>query len=68
MCSYKELVVQNSCTNKRIFEENIVKKFFVLLFAFGIFGFLAACALTPENQTIQPTEGKLTFAFFYTDG
>jgi hypothetical protein len=45
-----------------------MKKFLVLLFTFGLFGFLAACASTPEKQVIQPTEGKLTFAFFYTDG
>ena len=29
---------------------------------------LAGCASASEKQGIQPTEGKLTFAFFYTDG
>ena len=45
-----------------------MKKFIVLLFAFGMFGFLVACTPTSERPGIQPTEGKLTFAFFYTDG
>jgi len=45
-----------------------MKKFIVLLFTFGMFGLLAACASTPEKQGIQLTNGKLTFAFFYTDG
>ena len=33
-----------------------------------MFGLLAACTSAPEKRVIQPTEGKLTFAFFYTDG
>jgi len=45
-----------------------VKKLLLLLFAFGVSGFLAACTSAPEKPTIHPTEGKLTFAFFYTDG
>lgn len=68
MCSYKKLVVQSSCRKQENIQGNSVKKFIVLLFTFGMFGFLAACASTSEKQGIQPTEGKLTFAFFYTDG
>jgi hypothetical protein len=30
-------------------------------------GFLFACSSSPEETLIQPTVGKLTFAFFYTD-
>ena len=45
-----------------------MKKSLFLLFTVGMFGFFAACASEPEKQAIQPTEGKLTFAFFYTDG
>jgi hypothetical protein len=39
-----------------------------LIGVIGIFGLLVACSPTPEKPAIQPTEGKLTFAFFYTDG
>jgi len=49
-------------------KENNVKRLTVLLLAFGVFGLLAACSSAAEEQAIQPTEGKLTFAFFYTDG
>jgi hypothetical protein len=65
---------QRTCGTKfmieinRIIKENSVKKFIVLLFTFGMFGFLAACAPALEKQVIQPTEDKLTFVFFYTDG
>jgi hypothetical protein len=34
----------------------------------GKIGFLVACSSSPEGALIQPIEGKLTFAFFYTDG
>jgi len=45
-----------------------LKKFIALLFIFGMLASLTGCASASEKQGIQPTEGKLTFAFFYTDG
>jgi hypothetical protein len=45
-----------------------VKKNLLLLSILGIVGFLVSCSSTPEKPAIQPIEGKLTFAFFYTDG
>ena len=38
------------------------------MFIIGMVGFLVSCSSSPEKPAIQPTEGKLTFAFFYTDG
>jgi hypothetical protein len=34
----------------------------------GMAGLLVSCSSTSEAHLIQPNEGKLTFAFFYTDG
>jgi hypothetical protein len=31
-------------------------------------GLLVACSPSQESTLIQPTKGKLTLAFFYTDG
>jgi hypothetical protein len=45
-----------------------VKKSLFLVAIIGIVGLLVSCSSTPEKHAIQPTEGKLTFAFFYTDG
>jgi hypothetical protein len=51
-----------------IFKEKRVKKVLLLISLFGIVGFLAAYVSSPGKPLIQPAEGKLTFAFFYTDG
>ena len=45
-----------------------MKKNLLLISIIGIVGLLVSCSSTPEKPVIQPNEGKLTFAFFYTDG
>jgi hypothetical protein len=59
---------------KRIHSENLivkeknVRRLTLLISLFIMNGLLVACSATTEKALIQPTEGKLTFAFFYTDG
>ncbi|NQS92045.1 MAG: hypothetical protein HQ574_06505 [Chloroflexi bacterium] len=45
-----------------------MKKSIFLIAMIGIAGLLVSCSSTPDMTAIQATEGKLTFAFFYTDG
>ncbi|NIW44983.1 MAG: hypothetical protein GWN14_01560 [candidate division Zixibacteria bacterium] len=46
-----------------------MKKLSVVTFIIlGLASLLAACGTAEEEPRVQPTEGKLTFVFFYTDG
>jgi hypothetical protein len=46
----------------------IVRRLSFLISFLGVIGLLVACSPPQESALIQPTEGKLTFAFFFTDG
>jgi hypothetical protein len=45
-----------------------VKKLLFWISAIGLVGILVSCTSIPENREIPSMEGKLTFAFFYTNG
>jgi hypothetical protein len=61
---YKGINKENVNIRRRI-----VKQVSVLISILSIIGLsLIACSPSQERALIQPTEGKLTFAFFFTDG
>lgn len=68
MFSYKEIMVQIIYRKGNNFKEKQVKKALFLISILGIFGFLVSCSSATERLALSPVEGKLTFAFFYTDG
>ena len=46
----------------------IVRRISFLVPIVGIISLLVSCSSSPQGTLIQPTEGNLTFVFFYTDG
>jgi hypothetical protein len=68
MFSYKEIMVQIIYRKGNNFKEKQVKKALFLISILGIFGFLVSCSSAAEKPALPLVEGKLAFAFFYTDG
>lgn len=68
MFSGKEFMVQIIDRKEHKFKEKQMKIVMFLLSFVGILGLIVSCSSTAENLALPPVEGKLTFAFFYTDG
>jgi hypothetical protein len=47
---------------------SIMRRISLLISLLGVISLFVSCSPSPEGSLIQITEGKLTFAFFFTDG